>query len=48
MSRDRHSARGHLREVMWTVAFSEGKLSDSSDTRNIFIILMFPSPPPTL
>ena len=40
-SRDQHSVGGHPREVRWTVTPSEGKDSDSSDSRKTFIILMF-------
>jgi len=36
-----HSVGGHPRKVRWTVTPSEGKDSDSSDTRKTFIILMF-------
>jgi len=40
-SRDQHSVGGHPREVRWTVIPSEGKNSNSSDSRKTFIILMF-------
>jgi len=40
-SRDKHSIGGHPREVRWTVTPSEGKDSDSSDSRKTFIILFF-------
>ena len=40
-SRDQHSVGGHPREVRWTVIPSEGKDSDSSDSRKTFSILMF-------
>ena len=40
-SRDKHSVGGHPGEVRWTVTPSEGKDSDSSNSRKIFIILMF-------
>ena len=40
-SRGQHSIRGHPREVRWAVTHSEGKDSDSSDSRKTFIILMF-------
>jgi len=39
--RDQHSVGGHPREVRWTVTPSEGKDSDSGDSRKSFIILMF-------
>ena len=38
-SRDQHSVGGHPREVKRTVTPSEGKDSDSSDSRKTFIIL---------
>ena len=40
-SRDQHSVGGHPREVRWPVIPSEGKNSNSSDSRKTFIILMF-------
>ena len=40
-SRGQHSVGGHPREVRSTVTPSEGKESDSIDSRKIFIILMF-------
>ena len=40
-SRDRHRVGGHPREVSWTVTPSEGKDSDSTDSRKTFFILMF-------
>ena len=40
-SRDQHSAGGHSREVRWTVTPSEGKDSESNDSRKTFIILIF-------
>ena len=40
-SRDQHSVGGHPGEVKWTVIHSEGKDSDSSDSRKTLIILMF-------
>ena len=39
--RDQHSVGEHSRQVTWTVTPSEGKDSDSSDSRKPFIILMF-------
>ena len=35
------SVGGHPREVRWTVTPSEGKDSDSSDSRKTFINFMF-------
>ena len=40
-SRDQYRVGGHPREVRWTVIPSSGKDSDSSDSRKIFIILIF-------
>ena len=40
-SRDQHGFGGHPREVRWTVTPSDGKDSDSSDSRKTFIILIF-------
>ena len=40
-SRDQHSVGGHPREVRWAVTPSNGKESDSSDSRKTLIILMF-------
>ena len=40
-SRDQHSAGGHPGEGRWAVTASEGKDSDSSDSRKTFIILFF-------
>ena len=38
---DQQSVGGHPREVRWTVIHSEGKDSDSSDSRKTFTIFMF-------
>ena len=45
-SRDQHSVGGHPREVRWTVTPSEGKDSDSSDSRlsHIFYCCYKPLP----
>ena len=40
-SKDQHGLGKHPREVRGTVTPSEGKDSDSSDSRKTFIILMF-------
>ena len=40
-SKDQHSVGGHPREGRWTVAPSEGKDPDSSDSRKTYIIFMF-------
>ena len=39
--RDQHGVGGHPRELRRTVTLSEGKGSDSSDSRKSFLILMF-------
>jgi len=41
MSRDQYSVGGHPREVRWTVTPSEGRDSDSTNSRKTVIILMF-------
>ena len=40
-SRDQHRVGGHPREASWTGTPSEGKDSDSRDSRKAFILLMF-------
>ena len=40
-SRDQHRVGGHPREASWTGTPSEGKDSDSGDSRKAFILLMF-------
>ena len=37
-SRDQHSVGGHPREVRWTVPPSEGKDTDSSDSRKTLFL----------